>query len=186
MILNFSSYGAKSSGQVLTGDRIYLRAFKIEDLGLLRQLHQNPQVAKSTIDSIQSNGIVKKHLVEFIDHQKQYGFSQMAVFERENNKFIGRAGLTKRALNAQIGQQVEIRFAFLPEFWGCGFASESCEVLINFANNNLKLSKIAAANSTVNESSAKVLTKFGFKHIQNIIPQGYGKDEETRYWELEL
>jgi len=161
--------------------RLYFKEF---DLQLLYSLHSNSEVAKSTIDGIQSLDAVKKHLDEFIDHQEKFGFSQWAVFENESNTFIGRAGLTKRVLNKKTGEQVEIRFAFLPEFWGFGFASEASEALIKFAKEELKLEKLAAANSLTNEKSAKILIKYGFKHITNIIPDGYGTNDEIRYWEL--
>ena len=166
--------------------RLYLRPFTAADLNFLYQLHSNQEVAKSTIDGIQSLEIVKKHLDSFIDHQNKFGFAVWAVFENETNKFVGRAGLVKRSLNQEIGEQIEIRFAFMPEFWGQGIASEITEALIDFAKNKLKLKKIVAGNGLNNEKSARVLIKYGFRHIKNITPEGYGTADAIRYWELEL
>lgn len=166
--------------------RIYLRPFNNNDLDSLFSLHASPEVAKTTIDGIQSLETVKKHLESFIAHQEQFGFSQWAAFQNQDHKFIGRAGLTKRALNQEIGEQVEIRFAFLPEFWGLGYASEVSDCLVKFAKEQLNLKKLAAANGLNNEKSARVLTKCGFKHIKNTIPDGYAISDEIRYWELEL
>ncbi|MES2677454.1 MAG: GNAT family N-acetyltransferase [Pseudomonadota bacterium] len=166
--------------------RLYLRPFTIEDLDFLYQLHSNPEVGKSTIDGVQNLETVKKHLDNFIGNQEKNGFSQWAVFENKTNKFVGRAGLIKRALNKEIGEQVEIRFAFMPEFWGQGIASEVTVALIQFAREKLKLQKLIAANGLTNEKSARVLIKHGFKHLKNIIPEGYGTADAIRYWELEL
>lgn len=118
---------------------LYLRAFTLEDLDLLFSLHANPEVGKTTIDGIQSVEVVKKHLDNFITHQEKFGFSQWAVFEISSDKFVGRAGLVKRALNKEVGEQIEIRFAFLPQFWGQGFASQVSQRLIKFAKEDLKL-----------------------------------------------
>jgi ribosomal-protein-alanine N-acetyltransferase len=166
--------------------RLYLRPFMPDDLDLLYSLHSNPKVGKSTIDGIQDLKTTKKHLDNFITNQEQNGFSQWAVFENETNKFVGRAGLIKRSLNKEVGEQIEIRFAFMPEFWGQGIASEVTVALIQFAKEKLKLTKLIAANGLANEKSARVLIKNGFKHIKNIIPEGYGTADAIRYWELEL
>ncbi len=166
--------------------RLYLRPFTPEDLNFLYQLHSNPEVVKSTIDGVQSLQTVQKHLDSFIAHQEKLGFSQWAVFENGTDKFVGRAGLTKRSLNNEVGEQVEIRFAFLPEFWGQGIASEITAALIEFSQAKLKLEKLIAANGLTNEKSSRVLIKHGFKYIKNILPEGYGVVDPIRYWELEL
>ena len=166
--------------------RFYLRPFTTEDLDFLYQLHSNPEVGKSTIDGVQNLETVQKHLDNFITNQERNGFSQWAVFENNTNKFVGRAGLIKRALNQEIGEQVEIRFAFMSEFWGQGIASEVTLALVLFAKEKLKLKKIIAANGFTNEKSAQILIKHGFKHLKNIIPEGYKTTDAIRYWELEL
>lgn len=172
--------------KLLTTQRLYLRPFKSSDLSLLYQLHANPEVAKTTIDGIQSMETVQKHLADFIQHQEKLGFSQWAVFEQGTDRFVGRAGLTRRTLNDEIGEQTEIRFAILPYFWGTGLASEIAMAVVDFARQRLQLPKIAAANSLTNEKSARVLIKCGFKYVKNTLPIGYGSDSEARYWELEF
>jgi ribosomal-protein-alanine N-acetyltransferase len=169
---------------MLKTNRLNLRPFSEKDLDLLYSLHANPQVAATTIDGIQNLETVKKHLKDFIEHQKKHGFSQWAVFEKEGGKFVGRAGLTKKTLSKEVGEQVEIRFAFLPEFWGKGYASEVTQDLINFAFKNLKLEILAASNRADNERSSRVLIKNGFKFIRNLIPEGYGTSDEIRYYLL--
>lgn len=164
--------------------RLYLRPFTQEDLDLLYQLHSNADVAKTTIDGVQSLEVVKKHLNDFITHQEKYGYSQWAVFEIESGKFVGRAGLTTRSLNQEIGEKTEIRFAFLPEFWGLRYASEVTKSLIKFAFNELKLTSLAASNGITNEKSARVLIKSGFEYVKNIVPEGYGTNNEIRYYIL--
>jgi ribosomal-protein-alanine N-acetyltransferase len=167
-------------------DRFYLRTFTIADLNFLYTLHSNPEIGKNTIDGVQSLEDVKKQLDLFIAHQEKCGFTQWIVFEKKTNKFAGRAGLVNRSLNEEIGQQTEIRFAFMPELWGKGVASEVTASLVEFAKTKLKLKKLIAANGLTNEKSARVLTKNGFKYVKNIIVEGYENANEVRYFELDL
>ncbi len=169
---------------MLKTNRLNLRPFTFEDLNLLYQLHANPEVAKTTIDGIQSLETVKKHLESFISHQEKFGHSQWVVFENDGGKFIGRGGLTTKSLNKEVGEQTEVRFAFLPEFWGKGYASEITEALVKFAFENLKLEILVAANGLTNEKSARVLIKNGFKYIKDIVPEGYGTNDKIRYYAI--
>jgi ribosomal-protein-alanine N-acetyltransferase len=167
---------------MLTTNRLNLRPFTEKDLDLLFSLHANPEVAKTTIDGIQSREQVQKQLDNFIAHNQKFGFSQWAVFEKESGKFIGRGGLTTRTLSDEVGEKTEVRFAFLPEFWGKGYASEVTQALLKFAFEELKFEIIAASNGLTNEKSFRVLTKNGFRFIKNLVPQGYGNSEEIRYF----
>ncbi len=169
---------------MLKTKRLNLRPFRAEDLDYLYQLHSNPEVAKTTIDGVQSLEVVKKHLENFIAHQEKFGYSQWIAFERESAKFVGRAGLTTRSLNVETGEKTEIRFALLPEFWGLGYASELTSGLIKFAFDELKMQNIIAANSPDNEKSHHVLVKNGFRYLRNIVPEGYGRSAEVRLYEL--
>ncbi len=162
--------------------RLELRAFKEEDYDLLFSLHNNKEVAKTTIDGIQTEEQIKNHLNNFIAHQEKYSYSQFAVFEKESGEFIGRAGITNRALNAEIGMKPEIRFAFLPKFWGKCYASEVAKYLLEFAFEELKFDEVAASSGIYNEASYKVLTKNGFVCLGEIIPSGYGSSDKVKFY----
>jgi RimJ/RimL family protein N-acetyltransferase len=167
---------------MLKTSRLNLRPFLPEDLPLLYQLHSNPEVGKTTIDGVQTLETTSEHLENFIAHQEKFGYSQMAVFENKTGKFIGRAGFTNRTLTKEIGEQTEIRFAFLPEFWGQGYASETSKALVEFAFKNLKLKTLAAICAIFNEKSAQVLTKSGFYFVKNIAVEGYDIEDEAKYY----
>jgi RimJ/RimL family protein N-acetyltransferase len=172
---------------IIETNRLFIRDFSLneEDLNNLYSLHANEEVAKNTIDGVQTLSQVKNSLQDFVDHKKKFGFSQMSVFNK-NGEFLGRAGLTKRKLNKKIGENAEIRFAILPKFWGGGYASEITKALIDYGFNILKLPKIIAINGFENAASNKVLIKNGFEFRQKIIAQGYEqiKNLEIRFYEI--
>lgn len=167
---------------MLTTNRLILRPFREDEFELLYQLHSNKEVAKTTIDGIQSRQQIKKYFDQFLAHQVKFGYSQWAVFEKESGEFVGRAGFTNRTLNDEIGEQTEIRFAFLPQFWGKGYASELTKSLLKFAFEDLKLDLVSASSGLYNEASFRALIKNGFRFIKNIVPSGYGTSDEIKYY----
>ena len=72
--------------------RTYLRNFCLDDLDLLYQLHSDPQVMRYFYTGPRSRLTVQQNLQEYITHQETYNFSNWAVFEKNTDQFIGRAG----------------------------------------------------------------------------------------------
>ena len=56
----------------------------------------------------------------------------------------------------------DIGFAFLPEFWGRGLATEAGAASIEFARSTLGLARLVAMVHPDNVASARVVTKLGF------------------------
>jgi RimJ/RimL family protein N-acetyltransferase len=165
---------------MLETKRLKLRPFIEDDLDFLCQLQFHPEIEKTNIDGPQTRESIKKHLDNFIAHQKKFGYSQMVIFEKESGKFVGRAGITNRTLATEIGEQSEIRFAFLPEFWNQGFAAELIPALQNFAFEKLNLELLAASILESNPKSFHLLQKHGFKFIKNVKPC-YGNVDSIQY-----
>ena len=160
--------------------RLKLHPFTESDLDFLCQLQFHPEIEKTNIDGPQTRETVKKHLDNFISHQQKFGYSQMAIFEKISGKFVGRGGITNRVLATEIGEESEIRFAFLPQFWNQGFASELIPQLQNFAFEKLNLKLLAASILESNPKSFHLLKKYGFKFIKNVKPC-YGNVDSIQY-----
>jgi RimJ/RimL family protein N-acetyltransferase len=58
---------------------------------------------------------------------------------------------------------VDIGFAFLPRFWGKGYAYESASAVMTYAKNVLGLDRIVAITSLDNDRSISLLGKLGFR-----------------------
>jgi RimJ/RimL family protein N-acetyltransferase len=58
---------------------------------------------------------------------------------------------------------VDIGFAFLPEFWSRGYAVESAAAIMDHGRSVLGLGRIVAITAPENLGSIKVLEKIGFK-----------------------
>jgi [ribosomal protein S5]-alanine N-acetyltransferase len=59
-------------------------------------------------------------------------------------------------------EDVDIGFAFLPKFWGKGYAYESASAVMDRERRAFGLNRIVAIASPDNYDSAKLLEKLGF------------------------
>jgi len=87
------------------------------------------------------------------------GLGLYAVELKDSFTTIGICGLIKRDLL----DDVDIGYAFLPDFWGHGYAYEAAHAVIQYGKVQLKLTRIVAITSIDNDSSAKLLQKIGFR-----------------------
>src|SRR6185503_7829401 len=78
---------------------------------------------------------------------------------KDEGRSIGLCGLIKR----DALEDVDIGFAFLPEYWGRGYAYEAASAVMAYGGSALGLNRIVAITSVDNESSAKLLKKLGFR-----------------------
>lgn len=87
------------------------------------------------------------------------GFGLYLVELKPTETPIGMCGLLKR----ETLSDVDIGFAFIPEFWNKGYAFESAAAIMSYAKDVLKLPRIVAITNKDNEASAKLLEKLGLR-----------------------
>ncbi|MGD1871763.1 MAG: GNAT family N-acetyltransferase [Mastigocoleus sp.] len=89
------------------------------------------------------------------------------LFDKENEVFVGRAGIRQIILNDN--KEVELAYALMPDFWGRGLAVEIGENLLSIAFDKFCYSSIVACTLMTNKRSEKVMQKIGFTFEKNII-----------------
>jgi RimJ/RimL family protein N-acetyltransferase len=79
-------------------------------------------------------------------------------------------GLLKR----ESLEDVDIGFAFLPQFWGQGYALESASSVMAFAKNVVGLKRVVAITNPDNDASIKVLERIGmqFERMTKLSDEG--------------
>ena len=60
----------------------------------------------------------------------------------------------------------EISYLFLPEYWGKGYAYESCEEIIKYFRQTLKFDSLVAETQKKNSRSRKLLERLGFSLVE--------------------
>lgn len=87
------------------------------------------------------------------------GYGMCIVEHREANCPIGICGLVKRDyLDAP-----DLGFAFLPQYWGSGFAFEAASATLDHGIHVLQMSRILATTRIDNQASQALLKKLGFQ-----------------------
>lgn len=97
--------------------------------------------------------------------QKNYvtkGFGASAVIEKSTGEFIGCSGIVYDSER----QEPEIIYAFQPNTWGKGYASELVPAMLNYGLTQCGLTYILATIAEPNKASAHVVEKAGMKFIR--------------------
>ena len=145
---------------VLETERLFLREFSLADAQFVLTLLNEPSflcyIGDKKVRDI--NGAEQYLLNGPIGSYKKHGFGLYAVELKESSTLIGMCGLLKR----QELEDVDIGFAFLPDFWNRGFAFEAAAAVMKYADDILKLKRIVAITSLDNEASIKLLDRLGF------------------------
>ena len=146
---------------VLETDRLNLRRISTDDAEFILQLLNEP----SFLQFIGDRG------VRTLDDARNYiRNGPMASYERfgvglyltelkEPRVPIGMCGLLKR----DTLEDVDIGFAFVPQYWKQGYAMESAAAVMAHAKDVLGLNRLAAITSLENETSIALLLKLGMR-----------------------
>lgn len=147
--------------KILETERLSLRRLSADDAEFIFELVNQP----SFIKNIGDRGVrTKADAVAYIQNgpvasYERFGFGLNLVELKESGTAIGICGLLKR----DSLPDVDIGFAFLPEFWSRGYAVESAAAIMDHGRSVLGLGRIVAITALENLGSIKVLEKIGFK-----------------------
>jgi RimJ/RimL family protein N-acetyltransferase len=146
--------------KVLETERLILRRFTVEDGKFILELLNEP----SWLQFIGDKGVrtledardyILKSLVAMYE---RLGFGLYLTELKGEGVPVGMCGLIKR----DSLEDVDIGFAFLPKFWGKGYAYESASAVMAYGKRTFGLNRIVAITSPDNYGSARLLEKLGF------------------------
>ncbi len=140
-------------------DRLRARKMTPGDLDDLASLNQNPEVMV-TLGGQKSREQTLESLAALIKHFDEHGFSYWIIEDKETGVLMGRAGL--RRVHIDGADEVELGYAFLPEYWGKGYATEIGKELVRIAFEEVGLSNIVCFALPENKASQRVMEKIGF------------------------
>ena len=142
-------------------NRLHLRRLSIDDAEFILKLLNEPSFIANigdkgvrTLDDARSyilNGPVASY--------ERHGFGLWLVETKESGARAGICGLLKR----DVLEDVDIGYAFLPEFWSRGYALESASAVMSYARETLGLKRVVAVTNADNQSSIRLLKKIGFQ-----------------------
>ncbi|MGZ3183322.1 MAG: GNAT family N-acetyltransferase [Telluria sp.] len=159
--------------RILSTPRLHLRTLEESDApAYLRLLNEPSFIANIGDRGLRTEADALAHMRKGpMEMYAQRGFS-LYLAELADGTPIGMCGLIKR----DTLDDVDIGYAYFPEFWGKGYAYEAGRAVLDHAHRDIGLQRVAAITSPGNTASIAVLTKLGFEFKKTIQMSDDGTD----------
>ena len=150
---------------IIETERLIICQLTVEDKEFIFELLNTPSwlkfIGNKNINSIEDaeNYILNVPMKSY----EKFGFG-LYMTKLKDDTPIGICGLIKRG----VLEDVDLGFAFLPEYEGKGYAFEAASAVMTYAKSILGLEKIVAITNPDNIASIKLLKKIGFE-LKNTI-----------------
>ena len=160
--------------KVLETERLVLRRFTPDDAPLILHLLNEPLflrfIGDKNVRTLEDAGQYLRHgpLASYAKH----GFGLFHVSLKADGTPIGMCGLLKR----DTLEDVDVGFAYLPQFGGQGYATEAARATLDYGLTVLGLKRIVAITAPDNTASMNVLNKIGLSHTATLKLAGYTTD----------
>jgi RimJ/RimL family protein N-acetyltransferase len=145
--------------KTLETDRLVIRKLEPGDSAFMLDLLNQPSFIRFIGDrGVKTLEDASTYIQEraFAAYEKN-GFGPFAVELKTDGRVIGIVSL----LDRDELDHVDVGFAFLPDSWRQGFATEATSAVMDFAFQDLGLEKIIAITQPDNIASIKTLDKMG-------------------------
>lgn len=152
--------------KILDTVRLTLRELTVEDAPFLRQLLNDPAYIRFIGDRhVRTEEEARTYLLNGpIASYERHGFGLYLVETKADQIQLGLCGLIKR----DTLPDVDIGYAFLPQFRGAGYAYEAAAAIMAYGKATVGLQRIVAIVTPDNERSIHLLEKLGLTFAQMI------------------
>ena len=167
--------------KVLETDRLVLRRMSVDDAEFELRLLNEPSFLRFIGDrGVRTLEDARAYILKGpVDMYERLGFGLYITELKSEGVPIGICGLVKRDFLADV----DIGFAFLPEFWGQGYAYEAAAAVMEYAKGELGLKRIVAITNPDNQSSIRLLEKLGLKFDRMIRTTADGPEIRLFVWD---
>lgn len=146
---------------IIETERLILRPFCGEDLGLIERLYCDSKILKYTPFDALSKEQAREHLDRII---REFGLPpgnnyEFAVLLKQTEEKIGRAHIE---INPETDTGM-IGWFLVPEHWGRGYATEMTRKMIDCCINVFGLHRVNAVLNPENEASRRALESCGMR-----------------------
>ncbi|MCI8337222.1 MAG: GNAT family N-acetyltransferase [Lachnospiraceae bacterium] len=151
----FKNVHMRSNGMPITiadTKRLMIREMSTEDVPDMYEMYKNPEVRKYIPDIDEYLEVeVEKQAAYIRNVYSFYGYGIWGVFSKTSRKLIGRCGIE----NLMIDGKEEIALSYLLDnsHWGYGYALECCNAVLDYAREELDISRIVAVIDKENARS---------------------------------
>nr|WP_319386279.1 GNAT family N-acetyltransferase [uncultured Roseibium sp.] len=149
--------------EVFRTERLFVRKWRPADEPDLLTLYSIDKVVRWVDDGhpLSASEAARWMEVTFSNYEKR-GYGMFAIEDGKTAKTIGFGGL----VHPGNQDDAEVKYAFLPEVWERGIATEFVQGLAKWAMSALGLTHMIATVAPENLASQRVLVKSGFRQIE--------------------
>ena len=161
------------SKTILETERLCLRELDLNDAEFIIKLLNTPNwLAYIGDKNVRTTEEAKRYLKDGpLKSYKKNGYGLWMVLLKDSEIPIGMCGL----VNRETLEDIDIGFAFLPEYTQMGYGFEIADATMKYAKHSLKLNIIVGITNAKNIASIKLLEKIGLRFEKNI-ESSEGKD----------
>ena len=153
----------------LRSERLFAEPLGVAHLEDLRRMHQDPRVM-ATLGGVRDDAQTRQIVDESIAHWDRHGFGLWALREKPGGSFAGRGGLRHVVVGGH--REIELAYAFMPEHWGRGLATEIARRMLDLARDTLRIEEVVAFTLPENRASQRVLSKVGMHYERDVVHAG--------------
>lgn len=163
---------------LLKTERLLLRHLGPDDAPFILRLLNEPSWLENIGDKGVRTATEAQRYIETgpVEMYGRLGFGLYQVRLISSDEPIGMCGLLKR----ETLEDVDLGFAFFPEFWGNGYAREAAAGVLSYARSRLGLARIVAITAPDNDASRRVLETLGFE-LERSVNLALGGEELLLY-----
>ena len=160
--------------EVLETERLTLRHATTADDRFIFELVNDPAFIRNIGDrGVRTLADAERYVLDGpIASYEKFGFGMYVVEVRESGTPIGLCGFVKR----DWLPDVDIGFAFLPQYRSQGYARESASAVRRYGHEVLGLTRIVAIVSPENSDSIRLLEKIGLRFEGMVRPMNEDAD----------
>jgi ribosomal-protein-alanine N-acetyltransferase len=160
--------------KILETERLILRRLSLDDGAFILGLLNDPAWLRFIGDKgVRNLEDARNYILTGpMDMYARLGFGLYLTERKSDATPIGICGLIKR----DALEDVDIGFAFLPDFRGKGYAREAAAAVMEHARSAFRLRRLVAITSPDNEASIRLLEKLGLRFETTMSLAGDGHD----------
>ena len=150
-------------------ERLRLRRMQRCDVDAMRDVYSDPEAMRYVGDG---SAISEEDVLRWVDitlaNYANKGYGMFVVELRETGQVIGFCGLVHPG-----GQELpELKYAYLRDHWGNGYATEAGEALRGYGERELGMAGIISTVDAEHTVSQQVLKKCNFTYRKTLLEEG--------------
>lgn len=146
----------------LETERLLLRPWYAADLESYAQMMAEPEVVRFLGHDPLDRAEAWRSLALFVGHDVLRGFTLNAVVDKTTDRVVGRCGLWC----PKGWPGLEVGWAFHPDVWGRGFATEAAAAWRTYAFDTLRAHELISIVHELNVRSAAVAQRIGHRFMR--------------------